>query len=169
MKAMSKTEKVLMVVSFCSFLFSITSFFVFFTKTYNERVEFAQSMELSRVNNGINMFVHTAPEYHILFLFALLIINGFMFVFMLKSKWLIPRFVSISFSFLFFVYWFFTTPKAIYLIKYSNNLEVTDFILYKSNGFDFLVFICVSILFFWQISYYFSKLINTYQGKNSLP
>lgn len=169
MNAIIEKRQLLLGVSFCAFVFSIASFFTHFTVTWNERITTSEELKLSSVNHGINMFVHSAPEYHILFLFSLVLLTGLTLVSLFKSKRFFPTFIFTTSSICFFIYWLFSTPKEVALIEGSNNLQASDFILYKSNVYDFFVLTFVSILLFWQIVHLLRMLIKTLQRKNTLP
>lgn len=170
MKAKSKLKKFLSVISFSAFSFSILSFFAYLIITYNNQVSYNQSQISADFNSGLKIFCsHCRPEYSPLFPLLLILLSGLVFLSLVRIRKLYLAFFFIDFTFFSFAYWFFNLVKG--MIENDGAAGLTRYELFFkfANGFDLIAFICISILFFWQISYLLRMLIKTLQRKNKLP
>lgn len=170
MKANSKINKWLLRVSFSAFVFSILSFISYFIVSHNNQVAFEQTQALNKANHGYQFFgPYCFTDYSPLFFISLIIATGLTYLALKEIKKLYLAFFFIDISFCFFVYWFYKTIEIYASTEGSINLNsFTELTFYKSSYFDFIVFICVSILFTWQIGYQIHSLIKTLQRKNRL-
>ncbi len=92
----------------------------------------------------------------------------FIFIALFKSKRYTISSLLTLFSFVIFGYEFY---RGVKILVYTPipELNIIEKLLLIANYFDYIVFLIVSILLFWQISILLRMLVKTLQTKNELP
>jgi hypothetical protein len=171
MKANDKIRKLLLVISFAPFAFFVCSFFGYEIYSYNSSVAYNQlNLASSASGTGFYTGPYCQPNYFPLFLFFLILFSGFIFFAVKRAKLLNVAFFLITTSFFFLFYSFFIgLAKAIIENTEVFGVKSYEILFATEIRVELIIFICVSILFFWQIVYLLRMLIKTLQRKNKLP
>ena len=167
----NKEHKLLLIVAFIALILALSSFVSFSIETYNKQVQ-AEQIELKEKANGeyISFGIYgdwgdSRPLYRFSFIFPTL----FTFLILRKTRLIIFSLFFTSIPFFIFIYWFFKINHAISTNETLSKLTVLDRIFTIATTFDYVVFLFISILLFWQISILLRMLIKTLQRKTQLP
>ncbi len=97
------------------------------------------------------------------------LLSFFIFLTLYKSKRFIISSLLTLLIFTPFVYEFYLGFRFILFYNQLPELSFTKLLFSFANCFDYLVFLLISILLFWQISILLRMLIKTLQEKTELP
>ncbi len=165
----SKREhKLLLIVAFTAFVF-VTLFFCWnIIKNYNYSVYYElQRLEyLANYNREGGMSIPSRKVVPLLHLLTL-----FIFLALLKTKkFLLPLFLTVFYAIV-FIYGLSVGYYESLLggEEFSPKVGFFDRVYCIADGFDYLAFLFISILLFWQISILLRILIKTLQRKTELP
>jgi len=170
----SKSEhKLLLIVAFMTFVFAFSNFTSQTIQNYNDSVS-KQQEELKEKANKANdeisfgLYILGRADLRPFYNLSLIFLSLFIFLALKKSKIFLLSSLFTVCSFLIFFAWFVDYNHAIN----SNETKpptVLERLLIIASIFDYIVFVCVSILLFWQISILLRMLIKTLQRKTELP
>lgn len=163
-----KEHKLLLTFAFIAFIFVISTFTFQAIKSYNDYVSDYQEKIKSQANGNPSLsFSGSNGTYQIAGLHFLTL---FIFLSLIKTKRFLLPFILTSFYFIVFIYGLY------YKINYSGfdspkfiNSTLFNQIYLVANLFDYIAFVFISILLFWQTSILLRMLIKTSQRKNVLP
>lgn len=169
-KYISKTENILLLIfAFLVFGFVLSVFTSQVISSYNYSISEEQSELKSQADgkphprfsgfNGPNVI----PGLHLLTLFI--------FIALLKTKkFLLSSFLTVFYAIV-FIYGLSARFNGRRLggEEFSPKVDFLKQLYLEADSFDYLVFLFVSILLFWQFSILLRMLIKTLQRKNVLP
>lgn len=161
-------EKRLLTI-FASIIFSLTLINLGWIaiEDYNNSVK-EEEERLARIANGTNykmdfkIYGFIRHDYKYEFRFFSLILLPFIF----RAK----KFIfSTTFTFLSFTALFYEFYLCLKVFLVTSSMTLDEFITYFAKPLDYLVFLLISLLLFWQISILLRILIQTMQRKPELP
>lgn len=164
-----KERRLFLAIASLILFFSIVSLVYYNVKADYERSEYFRLQEESIANGGISFAgPYCFPDPHPKFLLLIVTASGITLLLAYVSRGYFLNFLSASGLFALFINWFIKTSR---IIAYDSEVdfEGLDKLFYKANAFDFVVFLLVLILFFWQFSILLRILIKTSQRKFELP
>jgi hypothetical protein len=168
-KISKREHKLLLVVSFAAFVFSIAGFLTYNIKADLAKSEYFREQEINEAENKpVLAGPYCFPDKHPQFLFSIILLAGSTFISLyFTQRYLLPFLFTIA-SLTMFGYWFFDTREALFYAE-SDFIKGVDRFFYNAGDFDLAVFFLSSILLFWQISILLRMLIKTTQKENGLP
>ncbi|HEX8288824.1 MAG TPA: hypothetical protein VF556_12555 [Pyrinomonadaceae bacterium] len=169
-KYISKREhKLILLVAFASFIFSIAGSITYNIKADFARLEYYREQEENKAQNKpVFAGPYCFPDQHPEFLFSIILLVGLIFSSLCVTKrYLLSSIFTIA-SIAMFIFWFIDTRKEL-VYDELGIVKGVDRIFYKAGDFDLAVFFLVSILLFWQISILLRMLIKVLRKESVLP
>jgi hypothetical protein len=165
----NKERKLLLIIAFAAFIFSIAGSVIYSVKADIKRSEYYSEQEENKAQNKpIFSGPYCFPDKHPQLLRSIVLLAGVTFFSLCFAKRYLLSSLITTASLSVFVYWFIDTRKLL-----SDNespvVKGLDRIFYRAGDIDLIVFLLVSILLFWQISILLRMLIKTLQRKTELP
>lgn len=166
-KHISKKEfKGLLILGLLASVFAFSSLAFTSINAFNESVA-EEQMRLGLEANGYSVFEFYSFVRGSFFpLFCIL--SLFIFVALLKTKIFAVSSLLTLLNFSMFIYEIYLR-RGIFFDESFANFGFIEKLFIIGNIFDYLTFLIVSILLFWQISILLRMLIKTSQRKNVLP
>jgi len=171
-KFISKKEyKLLLIVAFIAFIFAFTNCASDTLEKYNQQIQEEQIELKDKANGNYAAFsvYDNGWDGHPLIRFALVFLTVLIFLALRKTRKFIFSMYFTIVPFLIFIRWFIKINYAISTNETAHEYSVLDRIFTVATTFDYIVFLFVSILLFWQISILLRMLIKTLQRKTELP
>jgi hypothetical protein len=175
MKAKSESsdteKKILILIAFAAFAFSIFSFVSYNIEAEIERTEYFRQQEENRIQNKIVFSgPYCYPDRHPQFLFTIILLVGLTFLSICLAKLYLFSFFFTIASISRFIYQFFETRDD-FNYDQLGIFSGVNRIFYYADKFDpnLAVNFLLLVLLFWQISILLRMLIKTSQRKNVLP
>jgi hypothetical protein len=170
-----KERKFLMVIAFLTVVLSFASFASQILENYNKNIA-EKHQELKRKADNIKtdgisfgLYEISGTNLRPFYSLSLIFLNICAFTSLRKSKKFVFSTLFTIFSFLVFIHWFTATRMAITVSEVADSINGLNRYFYQAGITDFLVFLLVAILLFWQISILLRMLIKNTQRKNVLP
>jgi hypothetical protein len=163
-------HRLLSYAAMTAFIFSVAGLFSNIIDAYNNVVKLDQHRLARKAYGEIPFFepcdfTGGYPQY----LIFLILLLGLNYLFIINAKKFLLASLTTLFSVLFFLKWFFDTRNELLALEGIPDIKGLDSFFYKAGNFDLIVFLLVSVLFFWQISILLRILIKTLQRKQALP
>lgn len=166
----SKRErKLILIVAFAAFIFSIVGSIVYSVKADIKRTEYFREQEENRKQGKLSFSgPYCTPDRHPQFLSTIILVVGAMFFSICLTKKYILSFLLTITALSRFLSWLIYSRKQLF-DDVSDFVHGIDRVFYNAGTFDLTVLLILSILFFWQISILLRMLIKTLQRKTELP
>ncbi len=162
-----KKYKLLLITAFLTSVIAFSNFTFQVIEKYNNSVSEQQAELRKQANDepifGIYSFERASSIPFLNFL------SFFIFITLYKSKRFIASSILTLLIFMPFAYEFYLGFRFILFYNPFPKHSFTELLFLFANRFDYLVFLLVSILLFWQISILLRMLIKTLQRKTELP
>lgn len=162
-------RKLLLIVSFFAFAFSVASIFVDTNRETAKRNAYFQEQEEARATDGISFAgPYCFPDRHPQILFWISVLTGIaLFGAWFSKKPFTPAMLSLA-TFSVFGYWYFDTQQGL-AANESYVAEGFDSILYRANGYDVAVLTLLSVVIIWQLAVLSASAIGTLKRTPTLP
>ena len=165
----NKEHKLLLAIAFAAFIFSIAGSIAYSIKADIKRAEYYKEQEEDKDQNKIVFSgPYCFPDRHPQLLLTIVLLVGTTFFSLCFAKIYLLSFLLTIASLTKFIYWFIDSRRQLF-DDVSEFVKGVDRVFYNAGSFDVIVFILVSILFFWQISILLRMLIKTSLRKTDLP
>lgn len=162
----SKREyKSLLISSFLTSIFAFVSLASVFIVNYNNFVIEKQMKLYSTANEFPTFEIYSFERSSFLPFFCFF--SLFIFAAVIKTKNFATPFLLTAFSLFLFVYEFY--QRRNFIFGEFSDISLFEKFASFGNIFDYITFVFVSILLFWQISILLRMLIKTSQKENVLP
>lgn len=162
-------RKLLTFLSALAFAFSIAGFSFYTHEADAERTAYFQEQESAR-SRGETTFSgpYCYPDRHPQFLLGISLLTGLtaLSLFLFKKPF-VPSLLALA-AFSMYPFWYWDTQRAI-AINESSQLAGLDWIIYRGNEFDVVVFVLISIVAVWQLCLIPQVVMDAIQRSRPLP